>query len=91
MQISNTRLIVLICALAALSEVIFFSALAPLLPSLDRQLGLGHVAAGLLVASYGIGYMLGAYPGLRSSTSSPSCLLGVPWWGLARCWSTREH
>jgi MFS transporter, DHA1 family, multidrug resistance protein len=69
MQISNTRLIVLICALAALSEVIFFSALAPLLPSLDRQLGLGHVAAGLLVAAYGIGYMLGAYPGLLISSA----------------------
>lgn len=69
MQISNTRLIVLICALAALSEVIFFSALAPLLPSLDRQLGLGHAVAGLLVAAYGIGYMLGAYPGLLISSA----------------------
>jgi|688.fasta_scaffold260049_2 predicted MFS family arabinose efflux permease len=69
MQISSTRLIVLICALAALAEVVFFSALAPLLPSLDRQLGLGHVTAGLLVAAYGVGYMLGAYPGLLISSA----------------------
>lgn len=63
MRITNARFAVLICALGALSESLFYTALAPLLPGLDAELGLGHEMAGLLVAGYAIGYCIGAYPG----------------------------
>lgn len=65
MRISNLRLAVLICALGALSESLFYTALAPLLTQLDDQLDFGHEQAGLLVAGYAIGYWLGAYPAYR--------------------------
>ncbi|MEY3735430.1 MAG: hypothetical protein RLZZ624_488 [Cyanobacteriota bacterium] len=51
-----------ICALGALSESLFYTALAPLLTQLDDALGFGHEQAGLLVAGYAIGYWLGTYP-----------------------------
>jgi MFS family permease len=54
-------LFVLVGALA-LSEVMFYSVLAPLLPYYSRHLHLSKSAAGLLSASYAIGTLLFAVP-----------------------------
>jgi len=65
MRITNLRLAILICALGALTESLFYTALAPMLPHLDSQLGFQEEQAGLLVAGYAIGYWFGAYPAYR--------------------------
>ncbi|MFM9124469.1 MAG: MFS transporter [Actinomycetota bacterium] len=62
MRIANLRLAILICALGALSESLFYTALAPLLDQLDAAEGFNHEQAGLLVAGYAIGYWAGALP-----------------------------
>ena len=54
-------LFVLVGALA-LSEVMFYSVLAPLLPYYSRHLHLSKSAAGLLSASYAIGTLVSAIP-----------------------------
>jgi len=64
-RIQNLRIAVLICALGALSESLFYTALAPMLDQLDGSEGFNHEQAGLLVAGYPIGYWLGAYPAFR--------------------------
>lgn len=46
-----------------LVETVFFSALAPLLPDFETELGLSKAEAGLLVAMYAIGGVCGAIPG----------------------------
>ncbi len=68
MRITNLRLAVLICAFGAMSETLFYTALAPLLTTLDNELSFAHEQAGLLVAGYAIGYWLGAYPAYRLAT-----------------------
>ena len=65
MRISNLRIAILICALGAMSESLFYTALAPMLTVLDDDFGFGREQAGLLVAGYAIGYWLGAYPAYR--------------------------
>ena len=50
-----------------MSESLFYTALAPLLTSLDDEFGFAREQAGLLVAGYAIGYWLGAYPAYRIS------------------------
>jgi len=62
MRIANLRLAILICALGAMSESLFYTALAPLLDQLDTAEGFNHEQAGLLVAGYAIGYWAGALP-----------------------------
>jgi predicted MFS family arabinose efflux permease len=59
---TSVRQVTAFCALAALAEVLFYAAIAPLLPSLDRAFGLGHALGGLLVATYSIGFTLGTFP-----------------------------
>ena len=46
-----------------LVDTVFFTALTPLLPHYVRSLGLSKAQAGILVASYPIGTLLGAVPG----------------------------
>ena len=65
MRITNLRLAILICALGAMSEALFYTALAPMLTTLDDELGFKQEQAGLLVAGYAIGYWFGAYPAYR--------------------------
>ena len=65
MRISNLRIAILICALGAMSESLFYTALAPMLTVLDDDFGFKHEQAGLLVAGYAIGYWIGAYPAYR--------------------------
>ncbi len=57
----NRRLVVLVGSVVLL-DTIFYAALAPLLPSLSQQFGLGKGGAGLLVGIYPIGGFLGALP-----------------------------
>ncbi len=57
----NRRLVVLVGSVVLL-DTIFYAALAPLLPSLSQQFGLGKGGAGLLVGIYPIGGLLGALP-----------------------------
>ncbi len=57
----NRRLVVLVGSVVLL-DTIFYAALAPLLPSLSQQFGLGKGDAGLLVGIYPIGTFLGALP-----------------------------
>ena len=46
-----------------LVDTVFFTALTPLLPHYVRTLGLTKAAAGLLVAAYPLGTLIGALPG----------------------------
>lgn len=55
------RLLVFTCAVVGV-DTVFFSALAPLLPHYAQVAGLSKSAAGLLVAAYPVGTLLGALP-----------------------------
>ena len=83
MRFQGFRQISIACAVIALVVDLCSTAIAPLLPTLDHELGLGHALAGLLVAFYGIGYMIGAYPALRFTSwfgLVPTTMIGT---GLA--------
>mgnify|MGYP003338784690 CR=1 FL=1 len=45
MRISNLRIAILICALGAMSESLFYTALAPMLTVMDDELGFARLAA----------------------------------------------
>ncbi len=57
----NRRLVALVGSVVLL-DTVFYAVLAPLLPSLSQQFGLGKGGAGLLVGIYPIGGLLGALP-----------------------------
>jgi len=72
-------LIVLVSAVV-LVDTVFFTALTPLLPHYVHNLGLSKAQAGVLVASYPIGTLLGAAPGgvLASRLGvRPAVLIGL--------------
>jgi MFS family permease len=74
---SMRRLVGLISAMA-IAETLLFSALAPLLPTFDSELGLSKAQAGLLVAMFPIGLGIAGLPlGLFASR------VGVKGFGLA--------
>jgi MFS family permease len=78
------RLLILASTMIFL-DVVFFSAIAPLLPEYADDLGLSDAAAGILSASYAAGTLIAALPagyvasrvGPRRTVIAGLCLLGV--------------
>jgi DHA1 family solute carrier family 18 vesicular amine transporter 1/2 len=71
------RLLVLASAVMFL-ESLFFSALAPLLPELKRDLGISTAQSGLLVTMYALGLMVAVIPAglLATRRGVKPCLVG---------------
>ena len=65
MKSVSTRHVTIVCALAALTEALFNSTIAPMLPSIVRQFGLNHTMGGVLVAAFAVGFAVGTYPALQ--------------------------
>jgi MFS family permease len=55
------RLVAFVCAIV-LVDTVFYSALTPLLPHYTRVAGLSKAGAGILVAAYPVGTLLGSLP-----------------------------
>jgi predicted MFS family arabinose efflux permease len=73
------RLLLLVSAIV-LVETVFFSALAPLLPYYEDEVGLSKQAAGVLTAIYAAGALAGAIPGGALAARfgvKPAVILGL--------------
>lgn len=57
------RLLFLVAGAIVFVDTMFYAAVAPLLPTLTRQLHLSKASAGVLTAGYAIGTLIGAIPG----------------------------
>ena len=57
------RLLFLVAGAIVFVDTMFYAAVAPLLPSLTRELHLSKASAGVLTAGYAIGTLIGAIPG----------------------------
>jgi MFS family permease len=57
------RRLLWLTSVAVLVDTMFYAAITPLLPHYQSDLGLSKAAAGVLVASYAAGTLLGSFPG----------------------------
>jgi MFS family permease len=57
------RLLFLVAGAIVFVDTMFYAAVAPLLPSLSRELHLSKASAGVLTAGYAIGTLVGSVPG----------------------------
>jgi MFS family permease len=79
------RRLLLLTSTVIFLDVVFFSAIAPLLPEYADELGLSDAQAGILSASYAAGTLLASLPagfvasrlGPRKTTIIGLCMLGV--------------
>ncbi len=62
MKNAESRLVLVIGAVVFL-DTMFYAAIAPLLPALAHELRLSKLSAGVMIASYPLGTLLGALPG----------------------------
>src|SRR6478672_12951904 len=79
------RLLSLVCVLVAV-DTMLYAALTPMLPRFAHELGLAKGQAGVLVAAYAAGALLGAIPGgLVATRIGPrrAVLVGLTWVGAA--------
>ena len=63
MNARELRLLFLVAGAIVFVDTMFYAAVAPLLPSLSRELHLSKASAGVLTAGYAIGTLIGAIPG----------------------------
>jgi MFS family permease len=70
------RLLALVAGAVVFVDTMFYAAVAPLLPSLSRELHLSKASAGVLTAGYAIGTLIGAIPGgLLAERAGPRATL----------------
>jgi MFS family permease len=63
MEAASLRRLVLVVGAIVFVDTMFYAAIAPLLPTLSRELGLSKLSAGVLTASYPAGTLVGSLPG----------------------------
>ncbi|MFT4048413.1 MAG: MFS transporter [Solirubrobacterales bacterium] len=79
------RRLLAICFAVVFLDAAFFAALAPILPTLTRELDLSSTSAGVLTGSYGAGVLIFAIPGgwyAAKHGAKPAVLLGLVGMGL---------
>jgi MFS family permease len=79
------RRLFLLVAAVGLVDMMFFAAVAPLLPRFSNELGLSKTAAGVLAASYAAGTFAGSVPGGWLAARwgvKPTLLLGLALLGV---------
>jgi MFS family permease len=62
-RISSERRLVLVIGAVVFVDLMFYAAIAPLLPGLARELHLSKLSAGVMTAGYPAGVLIGSLPG----------------------------